>query len=55
MKVVVAAHRHAELNALVSEIVEAGGSTVALAGDVKGEAYVQALVDTALSKAWRVR
>ncbi|HXR26025.1 MAG TPA: SDR family NAD(P)-dependent oxidoreductase, partial [Candidatus Binataceae bacterium] len=34
-KVVVGARRQAELNALVAEITEAGGSAVALAGDVR--------------------
>ena len=49
-KVVVAARRQPELNTLVAEIVEAGGSAVALAGDVKDEAYAKALVDVATSK-----
>ncbi len=49
-KVVVSARRHAELNALVREIVEGGGSAAALAGDVKDEAYAKALVDLATNK-----
>lgn len=49
-KVIVGARRQPELNALVHEIVEAGGSAVALAGDVKDEAYAQALVDVAISQ-----
>ncbi len=42
-KVVVAARRKAELSALVAEIVRAGGKAVALAGDVKEEAFAKAL------------
>jgi len=49
-KIVVGARRQPELNALVDEIVEAGDSAVALAGDVRDEAYAQALVETATSK-----
>jgi NAD(P)-dependent dehydrogenase (short-subunit alcohol dehydrogenase family) len=47
-RVVVGARRQPELNALVAEIVEAGGSAVALAGDVKDEAFAKALVELAL-------
>lgn len=47
-KVVVAARRQAQLDVLVAEIVASGGSAIALAGDVKEEAYAQALVETAL-------
>src|ERR1700681_3307822 len=36
-KVVVSARRQPELNALLAEIAESGGSAVALAGDVKDE------------------
>lgn len=46
-KVVVAARRQDELDALLAEIQEAGGQAVALAGDVRDEAYAQALVDLA--------
>ena len=46
-KVVVAARRQPELNMLVDEIRDAGGSAVALAGDVREEAYAKALVDVA--------
>jgi NAD(P)-dependent dehydrogenase (short-subunit alcohol dehydrogenase family) len=49
-KVVVAARRQPELQTLVAEINEAGGSAVALAGDVKDEAYAKALVDVATSQ-----
>ena len=49
-KVVVAARRQPELNTLVDEITTAGGSAVALAGDVKEEVYAKALVDLATSK-----
>lgn len=49
-KVVVAARRQPELNALVAEIVEADGTAVALAGDVRDEAFAKALVELAASK-----
>lgn len=49
-KVVVAARRQAELDALVAEIEEADGTAVALAGDVRDEAYAKALVDLAVEK-----
>jgi NAD(P)-dependent dehydrogenase (short-subunit alcohol dehydrogenase family) len=47
-KVVVAARRQAELDALVEEITQAGGHAVALAGDVKDEAFAKALVELAI-------
>jgi NAD(P)-dependent dehydrogenase (short-subunit alcohol dehydrogenase family) len=47
-RVVVAARRQAELNALVEEITQAGGHAVALAGDVKEEAFAKALVELAI-------
>lgn len=46
-KVVVAARRQPELDALVEEITQAGGHAVALAGDVKDETFAQALVELA--------
>lgn len=49
-KVVVAARRQAELDALVEEITQAGGHAVALAGDVKDEIFAQALVELAKSQ-----
>jgi NAD(P)-dependent dehydrogenase (short-subunit alcohol dehydrogenase family) len=49
-KVVVGARRRAELEALVEEIEAAGGAAVALAGDVRDEAFARALVETALSR-----
>lgn len=48
--VVAGARRQRELQALVTEIAEAGGSAVALAGDVKDEAYAEALVKMALER-----
>lgn len=48
--VIVAARRQAELDALVAEIVAAGGSAIALAGDVKDEGYAKALVETAIGR-----
>jgi len=44
---VVAARRQTELDALVVEIQNAGGRALALAGDVKDEAYAKALVELA--------
>jgi NAD(P)-dependent dehydrogenase (short-subunit alcohol dehydrogenase family) len=46
-KVVLAARRREELDAVAAEIVSAGGAAVALAGDVKDEAYAKALVELA--------
>ncbi|SDU24076.1 NAD(P)-dependent dehydrogenase, short-chain alcohol dehydrogenase family [Verrucomicrobium sp. GAS474] len=53
-KVVVGARRESELATLVAEIEAAGGQAVALAGDVKSEAYAQALVALALEKYGRL-
>jgi NAD(P)-dependent dehydrogenase (short-subunit alcohol dehydrogenase family) len=47
-KLIVAARRAAELDSLVAEIKAAGGEAVALAGDVRSEAYAKALVDLAV-------
>jgi NAD(P)-dependent dehydrogenase (short-subunit alcohol dehydrogenase family) len=47
-KLVVAARRQAELEALVAEIEDADGTAIALAGDVRDEAYAKALVDLAV-------
>jgi NAD(P)-dependent dehydrogenase (short-subunit alcohol dehydrogenase family) len=49
-KVVVAARRQAELDALVGEIERSGGMAIAIAGDVKDEAYAKALVDAAVDR-----
>ncbi|WP_394835651.1 SDR family oxidoreductase [Pendulispora rubella] len=49
-KVVVAARRIAELDALVADIEAAGGQAAALAGDVADDAYARALVDLAVSR-----
>lgn len=46
--VVVAARRQQELDTLVQEITHAGGTAIALAGDVTEEDYAKALVDLAL-------
>ena len=48
-KIIVGAQREKELHALVSEINEAGGEAVALAGDVTKESYNKALVDLAIA------
>ncbi len=48
--VIVAARRQVELDTLVSEIGEAGGDTVALAGDVKNESHANDLVALALTQ-----
>lgn len=47
-RVVVAARRQAELNALVEQITQAGGHAVALAGNVKEEVFAKALVELAI-------
>ena len=49
-KVVAAARRQPELDALVEEITQAGGRAVALAGDVKDEAFAKALVELAIGR-----
>lgn len=49
-RVVVAARRQAELDALVKEIEGGGGQAVAVAGDVKDEAYAKALVDATVAR-----
>jgi NAD(P)-dependent dehydrogenase (short-subunit alcohol dehydrogenase family) len=49
-KVVVAARRHVELDALVANIEGEGGKAVAVAGDVRDEALAKALVETALGR-----
>ena len=48
--VVVTARRQAELDALVAEIAESGGTAVALAGDVTDEAHAKALVELAVER-----
>src|SRR6201996_5399006 len=47
-RLVLGARRDAELASLVEEIKSAGGQAVYLAGDVKDEAYAEALVAKAL-------
>jgi len=49
-KVVVAARRQPELDALVEEITQAGGHAVALVGDVKDESFARDLVDLAKAR-----
>ena len=49
-KVVVAARRQPELDALVEDITQAGGHAVALAGDVKDESFAKALVELAIGR-----
>lgn len=49
-KVVAGARRRAELEALVAAIEAEGGAAVAVAGDVRDEAFAQALVETATSR-----
>ena len=46
-RIVVGARRRAQLDALVAEIEAGGGAAVALAGDVRDEAFARALVETA--------
>ncbi|MGL4285850.1 MAG: SDR family oxidoreductase [Phreatobacter sp.] len=47
-RLIVAARRQPQLDALVGEIREGGGEALALAGDVKDEAFAKALVDEAV-------
>jgi len=49
-KIVVGARRQPELNTLIKEIGEAGDTAIALAGDVREEAFAEALVELATSK-----
>ncbi|UVK40603.1 SDR family oxidoreductase [Mesorhizobium sp. AR10] len=49
-KIIVAARRQAELDALVAEIEDADGTAIALAGDVTEEAYAKALVELAVGR-----
>jgi NAD(P)-dependent dehydrogenase (short-subunit alcohol dehydrogenase family) len=53
-KLVLGARREAELKTLVAEIEAAGGKAVALAGDVRSEAYAKALVALAVEKFGRL-
>lgn len=53
-KLVVGARRQAELDQLVTQITAAGGEAVALAGDVRSEAYAQALVALAVERYGRL-
>ena len=53
-KVVVAARRQHELDALVEEIKSSGGNAIALAGDVTNESYNKALVELAIEKFGRL-
>lgn len=46
-KVVVAARRKAELDSLVGEIADQGGSALAVAGDVSDEVFAKELVERA--------
>jgi NAD(P)-dependent dehydrogenase (short-subunit alcohol dehydrogenase family) len=46
-KIIVAARRQPALDSLVEEIIQLGGNAVALAGDVKDEAFARALVELA--------
>ncbi len=53
-KVVVGARRQAELDSLVAEIERAGGSAVAVAGDVRSESFATDLVGVAVKKFGRL-
>ena len=53
-KLVLGARRECELNALAAEIEQAGGSAVALAGDVRDEGYAKGLVELAVSRHGRL-
>lgn len=49
-KVVLAARRQPELDALVDEIVRAGGHAAVLAGNIQDEAFAKALVELAVDR-----
>jgi NAD(P)-dependent dehydrogenase (short-subunit alcohol dehydrogenase family) len=49
-RVVAGARRKDALDTLVDEITTEGGEAIALAGDVKDEAFAQALVETAIER-----
>ena len=49
-RLVVAARRKAELEALVTDIEAAGGHAIAVAGDVRDEAHARLLVETAVER-----
>jgi NAD(P)-dependent dehydrogenase (short-subunit alcohol dehydrogenase family) len=53
-KVVIGARREAELRSLVTEIETAGGTAVALAGDVRSEDYARALAALAVDRFGRL-
>jgi NAD(P)-dependent dehydrogenase (short-subunit alcohol dehydrogenase family) len=53
-KPIVGARREAELASLVAEVEAGGGTAVALAGDVRSEAYAKALVALAVEKFGRL-
>jgi NAD(P)-dependent dehydrogenase (short-subunit alcohol dehydrogenase family) len=53
-KVVIGARRETELKTLVAEIEAEGGKAVALAGDVRSEAYAKTLVALAIEKFGRL-
>ena len=53
-KLVLGARRECELDALAAEIAQAGGSAVALPGDVRDEGYAKGLVDLAVSRHGRL-
>jgi NAD(P)-dependent dehydrogenase (short-subunit alcohol dehydrogenase family) len=53
-KVVVGARRGAELDILVAEIKAAGGEAIGIEGDVRSEAYAQALVARAVAQYGRL-
>lgn len=48
--VLVAARRQAELDGLVDEITQSGGTAIAHAGDVRDESFAKALVDLACER-----
>lgn len=52
--VVAGARRKSELDKLIEEIIEAGGSAVALTGDVREEAFAQSLVEEAMTRYGRL-
>lgn len=53
-KLVLGARRKCELDALAAEIAQAGGSAVALPGDVRDEGYAKGLVELAVTRYGRL-
>lgn len=53
-RLIIGARRAAELQAVADEIAASGGEAIAVAGDVREEAFAKRLVDTALTRHGRL-